>query len=154
MGTVQRFFHCQFASTDLSDRDHKEHVKESCLSSVQHRKSKNPFDLPDDYMPSSSSSINFPSMDALQMALPVSGSFASTLLTGYSSATAAEYFGQTLIASLPLETACLEPAIGNCHPGTLYVGSATAANLGLQVSVEGPTRGASSGDFWNRCEES
>lgn len=143
------------ASTGLSDRDHKQHVKESCLSSFQHRKSKNPFDLPDDYMPSSFSSINaqFPSMDALQMALPVSGSFPSTLLAGYSSATgsfpstlmagyssatAAEYFGRTLIASLPPETASLEPALENCNPGTLYVGSATAANFGLQVPVQGP----------------
>lgn len=128
------------ASTDRSDRDHKQHVKESCSSSFQHRKSKNPFDLPDDYMPSSSSSINaqFPSMDALHMALPVSSSFPSTLLGGYNSATAAEYFGQTLIASLPLQTASMEPAIENCNPGALYVGTATAVNFGLQVPVQGP----------------
>lgn len=128
------------ATTDLSDRDHKQHVKESCSSSVQHRKSKNPFDLPDDYVPSSSSSINaqFPTMDALHMALPVSSSYPSSLLAGYSSATAAEYFGQTLRASLPLETASLEPAIENCNPGALYVGTAIAANFGLQVPVQGP----------------
>lgn len=128
------------ASTCLSDRDPKQHVKESCMSSVQHRKSKNPFDIPDDYTPSSSSSINaqFPSMDALQMALPVSGSSPSTLLAGYSSATAVEYFGRTLIASLPLEIASLEPALENCNPGALYVGSTTAANFGLQVPVQGP----------------
>jgi hypothetical protein len=36
------------------------------------------------------------------------------------------------------ETASMEPAIENCNPGALYVGTATAVNFGLQVPVQGP----------------
>ncbi|XP_057849239.2 uncharacterized protein LOC131060146 isoform X2 [Cryptomeria japonica] len=130
-------------------------LKESCSSIVQQRKSKNPFDIPEEYVPSSNISTNgqFPSMDTLHMALPVLDSFPPVSLQSewapteinkqkpLNSSAVAEYCNHMPVnSSSTLQVATLGHAMVSVNLDGQLVGSAIPYDSRLQLPVQSPIR--------------